>query len=211
MQYSTWLVFSGFAIICTLSPGPAVLLSVTNSITHGFAKSIFSSLGNITGIFIVSCLSVLGLGVILKTSILLFAVLKIFGAVYLIYLGIRQLRSKQNIFIKKVDKFQLEQGKLQSFIQGFIVAISNPKSILFFTALFPQFVNIEEPMVMQFFILTITFMSFSFISLVAYALGAHSVKGWFSKGSRALWYNRVSGTIFILFGLGMLRIKNRSV
>lgn len=211
MQFSTWLIFSGFAIICTISPGPAVLLSVTNSITHGFLKSIFSSLGNIVGIFFVSSVAVLGLGAILQTSVFLFTLLKLFGAFYLIYLGIRQWLSKQNIFMKNFNSFQADQGKLKSFVQGFIVAISNPKSILFFTALFPQFVDISGPIAIQFFILTMTFMLFSFLSLIIYALSAHSVRSWFSRGSRALWYNRVSGAIFISFGLGMLRIKNRSV
>jgi threonine/homoserine/homoserine lactone efflux protein len=211
MQLSTWLIFSGFALIYTLSPGPAVLLSVTNSIMHGFLKSIFSSFGNIIGIFIVSSVAVLGLGAILQTSVLLFTLLKLFGAVYLIYLGIRQWRSKQNIFMKNFNSFQADRGKLKSFIQGLIVAISNPKSILFFTALFPQFVDISRPIAIQFFILTMTFMLFSFLSLIIYALSAHSVRSWFSRGNRASWYNRVSGAIFISFGLGMLQMKNRSV
>lgn len=210
MELSTWLLFSGFALICTLSPGPAVLLSVTNSITHGFVKSVFSSLGNIIGIFIVSSVAVLGLGAILQTSLLLFALLKLFGAVYLIYLGIRQWRSKQNIFTKNFNSFQLNQGKFKCLMQGLIVAISNPKSILFFTALFPQFMNISKPIAIQFCIFTMTFMLFSFLSLIIYAISAHSVRSWFSKGTRALWYNRVSGAIFISFGIGMLRLKNRT-
>ena len=62
MEYSTWLLFSGIALIAVISPGPAVLLSVTNSLTHGFETSLFSSIGNITGIVLVSGAAVLGLG-----------------------------------------------------------------------------------------------------------------------------------------------------
>jgi len=209
MELSTWLLFLSIALVAIISPGPAVLLSVTNSLTHGFTKSVFSSLGNITGIFIVSSAAALGLGAVLQTSTLLFATLKSFGAIYLIYLGIRQWRSKRNMFEKSIEISKHNQGKCKSFVQGLLVAISNPKAILFFTALFPQFINLSKPIMIQFIILTTTFMLFSFLILLCYALSARSAKSWFVKGDRAIWLNRISGTIFITFGLGILRLRNR--
>ena len=210
MEFSTWLLFLSIALVAIISPGPAVLLSVTNSLTHGFTKSVFSSLGNITGIFVVSSSAALGLGAVLQTSILLFTTLKIFGAIYLIYLGIRQWRSKHNIFEQSIETSHYDQGIRKSFVQGLLVAISNPKAILFFTALFPQFIDLSKPIFVQFIILTTTFMLFSFLILLCYALSARSAKSWFVKGDRAIWLNRVSGTIFIAFGLGILRLKSRS-
>ena len=210
MEFSTWLLFLSIALVAIISPGPAVLLSVTNSLTHGFTKSVFSSLGNITGIFVVSSAAAFGLGAVLHASTLLFTTLKSFGAIYLIYLGIRQWKSKHNIFEKSIETSKYSQGKSKSFVQGLLVAISNPKAILFFTALFPQFIDLSKPIMIQFTILTTTFMFFSFLVLVMYALSAHSAKGWFAKGDRALWLNRISGTIFITFGLGILRLRNRS-
>ena len=146
----------------------------------------------------------------LQTSTLLFTTLKSFGAIYLIYLGIRQWRSKHNIFEKSIETSKYNQGKRKSFVQGLLVAISNPKAILFFTAFFPQFIDLSKPVMIQFIILTTTFMFFSFIILITYALSAHSAKGWFAKRDRAIWLNRISGTIFITFGLGILRLRNRS-
>lgn len=210
MELSTWLLFLSIALVAIISPGPAVLLSVTNSLTHGFTKSVFSSLGNITGIFVVSGAAALGLGAVLQASTLLFTILKSFGAVYLIYLGIRQWRSKHNIFEKSIESSKNNQGKYKSFVQGILVAMSNPKAILFFTAFFPQFIDLSKPVMIQFIILTTTFMFFSFLVLVIYALSAHSAKGWFAKRERAVWLNRVSGTIFITFGLGILRLRNKS-
>lgn len=210
MELSTWLLFLSIALVAIISPGPAVLLSVTNSLTHGFTKSVFSSLGNIIGIFIVSSATAFGLVAVLQASTLLFTILKTFGAIYLVYLGIRQWRSKQNIFEKSIETSKHNQGKRKSFVQGLFVAISNPKTILFFTALFPQFIDLSKPIMIQFIILTLTFMLFSFIILVCYALSAHSAKGWFAKRDRAVWLNRISGTIFIGFGLGILRLRNRS-
>ena len=211
MELSTWLLFLSIALLAIISPGPAVLLSVTNSLTYGFKKSVFSSLGNIAGIFVVSSAAALGLGAVLQASTLLFSTLKIVGAIYLIYLGIRQWKSKHNIFEKSVETSKYNQGKRESFVKGLLVAISNPKAILFFTALFPQFIDISKPIVIQFIILTSTFMFFSFFVLVIYALTAHSAKCWFAKRNRTIWLNRISGTIFITFGLGILRLRNRSV
>lgn len=210
MDFSTWLLFSGIALIAVISPGPAVLLSVTNSLKYGFRKAVVSSLGNIAGIFIVSGAAALGLGAVLQTSILLFTILKVFGAVYLIYLGIRQWRSNHDVFEKSSETTKNSRVRRISFVQGVLVAISNPKAILFFTALFPQFIDLSKPFMIQFAILTTTFMLYSFILLVVYAMSAQSAKDWFTKKSRAVWFNRISGTIFIAFGLGILRLKSRS-
>jgi threonine/homoserine/homoserine lactone efflux protein len=210
MELSTWLLFTGIALIAVISPGPAVLLSITNSLTNGFTKSVCSSLGNITGIFVVSSAAALGLGAVLKASTLLFATLKCIGAIYLIYLGIRQWNSKHNVFEKGLEPDKNNRLKSKSFAQGMLVAISNPKAILFFTALFPQFIDLSRPVVIQFLILTTTFMLYSFIILAGYAIGAQSVKDWFAIGNRAMWFNRVSGTIFITFGLGILRLRNKA-
>jgi threonine/homoserine/homoserine lactone efflux protein len=210
MELSTWLLFSSIALVATISPGPAILLSVTNSLMYGFTKSLYSSLGNITGILVVSIAAALGLGAVLQTSTLLFTTLKFSGAIYLIYLGIRQWQSKRIVFTQSIETPKPVQGKNKLFVQGSFVAISNPKAVLFFTAFFPQFVDLSKPIMIQFFILTTTFMIFSFLSLAIYALTARSVTGWFVKGDRALWFNRILGTIFITFGLGMLRLRNGS-
>ena len=210
MDVSTWLLFLSIALVAIISPGPAVLLSVTNSLAHGFTKSVFSSLGNITGLFVVSSAAALGLGAVMQASTLLFTTLKSLGAIYLIYLGIRQWRSKRNIFGGSVETSKDNQGKRKSFVQGLLVALSNPKAILFFTAFFPQFVDVSKPVIIQFIILTATFMLFSFLVLVMYALSARSAKVWFSKGDRATWFSRISGSIFVAFGLGILRMRNRS-
>jgi len=210
MELSTWLLFSSIALVATISPGPAVLLSVTNSLTYGFTNSAFSSLGNITGIIVISSAAALGLGAVLQTSTFLFTTLKFSGAIYLICLGIRQWRSKRMVFPQSIETHRPIQSKNKLFVQGLFVAISNPKAVLFFTAFFPQFIDLSKPIMIQFFILTMTFMIFSFLCLVIYALSARSATGWFIKGDRALWFNRISGTFFITFGLGMLRLRNKS-
>ncbi|MEM7736915.1 MAG: LysE family translocator [Deinococcota bacterium] len=210
MELSTWLLFVSFATISIISPGPAVLLSVTNSLKHGLSKSLFSSLGNITGILVISSAAALGLGTILQTSALLFTFFKFAGALYLIYLGIRQWRSRVNAFTHVPGEAVLQQSHRQSFVQGLLIAVTNPKAVLFFTALFPQFINPDTAFFTQVHILTFTFMSLSLTTLAVYGLGASSARAWFSQGQRVLWFNRISGTIFVSLGLGMLRLRSKA-
>lgn len=210
MEISTWLLFSGIALVSIVSPGPAVLLSITNSLAHGPDKAVVSSLGNISGILIVSATAAMGLGAVLKTSELLFVVLKIVGAAYLIYLGIRQWHAKNVLFSQTSVQGAQNHATGRFFLQGVFIAVSNPKAVLFFTALFPQFIDLSQPVAFQFFVLTATFMAFSFFTLLIYALGANAFKKWFAIGSRAIWFNRIAGMVFVSFGLGILRLKNRA-
>ena len=85
--------------------------------------------------------------------------------------------------------------------------MTNPKAILFFTALFPQFIKTNTPLAPQFLIMTFTFMAMSFICLMSYGLLASKAKRWFAKGSRTKWFNRTLGSIFVIIGAGVLQLK----
>ena len=207
MDLSTWLLFMGVAIVAVISPGPAILLSISNSIRFGVSKVLLSSFGNICGLLILSIAAIFGLGTILKTSTTLFLVIKLIGATYLIYLGIRQWRSKTNFFecVEK-ESTQLKSNK-RFFVEGFLIAVTNPKAILFFTALFPQFINMQASLVSQFLIMTFTFMAISFVALTTYGLLAKKTNKWLSTGQRAKWLNRTLGSLFVLIGVGLLQLK----
>jgi len=90
------------------------------------------------------------------------------------------------------------------------VAVSNPKAILFFTALLPQFMDTRSSVLPQFLILTLTFMAFSFLALMAWAWGIRRVSSGILEGRGQRWMNRISGSVFIGFGLGLLGLKNQS-
>lgn len=216
MTTSTWLLFITISLLTAFSPGPAVLLAISNAIAWGPRKTLFgSSLGSVVGIFTVSAAAMAGLGTLLHSSAWLFAALKTAGAVYLIYLGWRQWTSKNSMFDKpqmaevsdsKVQKIQKTQADLAR--QGLLVSLTNPKSILFFTALFPQFIHVESPMLPQFLALTAVFAACALSSHVVYVLLARQLQGWFSTPRRASLFNRVCGGAFGLLGLGLLRLKN---
>jgi threonine/homoserine/homoserine lactone efflux protein len=209
-MFATWMLFAAVAFAVIISPGPAVFLAISNGVAFGWRRVSYSSMGNVLGLAVVSSLAMAGLGALLKTSASVFLVVKLLGAGYLIYLGVRQWRARASVFTQDPEAASLERrGNGQIFLHGLLVALTNPKSILFFTALFPQFMRTNQALLPQFLILTGTFMALSFLSLMSYGLLAHSARIWFDNGNRSLWFNRISGSVFITLGLGMLRLKAR--
>lgn len=210
MTFSTWLVFLASSLLTTFSPGPAILLAISNSLAFGAGKAIFSSAGNITGIFMVSSVAMIGLGVVLNTSAMWFNLFKTVGAGYLIYLGWRQWTSRVNLFDRPLDPSVAPmQSNVRLFRQGVLVAVTNPKSILFFTALFPQFIKTDVPMAGQFLVLTTTFAACAVIAHGSYVLLTRQLRGWFSNPGRVKLFNRCAGTAFVLLGASVLRLRGK--
>ena len=145
MHLSNWLLFCSVALLVTFSPGPTVLLAISNAIAVGPRRAMISSMGNGFGLFIISGVAMAGMGVVLATSATAFMLLKLAGALYLVYLGIKQWRSKTSI----VADAPVAPGAANPnsfwklFRQGLTVALTNPKAILFFSALFPQWARAQ--------------------------------------------------------------------
>ena len=201
MSIHSFLVYLSFVVVATATPGPAVLFIMTQSSMHGWKKSVPAALGNIAGLFCLGLMAVTGLGTILKTSELIFNGVKYAGAAYLIYLGIRMIVRKESTFADA--GIQVGSGKnswTKVFFQAFGVAMSNPKAIVFLTALFPQFIHTGRPLVPQFALLITTLMLLSFGFLMTYAILAHQARAWLGSAKRVKRVNRASGSIFIGFG-----------
>ena len=203
-------MYLALVTVATATPGPAVLFIMTNSTLHGWRKANFAALGNIVGLLCLGILAVTGLGTILKTSELIFNIIKYAGAVYLIYLGLKLFFQKSMDFNSINSQLvSTDISSLKLFFQAFGVAMSNPKAIVFLTALFPQFVNINKALVPQFSMLIFTLMIFSFSFLMLYALLAHNAKIWLTKPNRINAINRTSGSVFIGFGVLLATSSNK--
>ena len=196
--------------VATATPGPAVLYITTHSSLYGWRKAIFAALGNILGLFSLGIIAVTGLGAILNTSEIIFSCIKYAGAAYLIYLGCRMFFQKEANFSNLTNQvFAKDISATKLFLQALGVALSNPKAIVFLTALFPQFIIAHQTLVPQFTILIATLMLFSFSFLMLYALLAHTAKAWLQNPNRIKAVNRTSGSIFIGFGILLAASSNK--
>lgn len=209
MTLQLWLMYLALVVVATSTPGPAVLFITTNSTLHGWKKSVFAALGNIAGLFCLGVIAVTGLGSVLKASEIIFNLVKYAGALYLIFLGLKM------IFQKIADLGNIEDQSMKKYIssrklffQAFLVALSNPKAIIFLTALFPQFININQPLIPQFGLLITALMFFSFFFLMLYALLAHKAGNWLKKPNRLKVFSRTSGSVFIGFGFILAASSN---
>lgn len=211
MTLDTLVLYTIVSFFYIISPGPAVFLALANGIGGDLRAVILSSLGNMLGLFLLSAISIIGLGALILTSSTLFLMVKIVGATYLMYLGLKQFKtSKAFSDPTKTTIDQTKRTGISFFTEGFVLAATNPKPILFFIAIFPQFLNIKVSLVPQFFALTIIFMSISFLSLFSYGYLAKSAKNLFSNKVGMKWFHRVTGGLFIGMGIGLLQLKNTS-
>jgi len=210
MDAHSLLAYTLVASIAIASPGPATVMALNNSIAYGARSTLWSSLGNACGLFCLSAAAMLGLGVLIASSELLFNAVKIAGACYLFYLGARQLFGKPRLLAEASDGSVAPlPSRTKLFKSAFFTAASNPKATMFFTALFPQFIDQGAPMLAQFLVLTLIFMGLSITSLSLYAALASRAKGVLTRPRFARWVSRVVGSTFIFFGTAILSMRRQ--
>ncbi|ELY2118361.1 LysE family translocator [Vibrio parahaemolyticus] len=208
MQLDTWIYYTLAILVLTASPGPSSLLCLSKGVSSGFRLALTTALGSLSAITIILTLSFTGLGVVIASSEFVFNIIKWCGAAYLIWLGIQAFRSKQNDFSKS-DSAQVSTSHVSAYTSGFIVGSSNPKAIIFFTALFPQFIDSTASLLTQYAIFAGTFVVFELSWLTFYALLGVKTSNWLFEAGRAKLFNRLTGGVFISAGV-MLSTANRS-
>ena len=202
MQFENWLAYCSIAFLATVIPGPAILLVSSHSLQFGSLRSLMTIFGNVTGLFILSSCSVLGLSTLVAISAVAFTAIKIVGAFYLLYLGIKIWCSGVKInYIEQNSQLRFNPWSLYS--QGLFVSITNPKAIIFTSALFPQFINISEPLLPQFFILVLTLMVSSLLCLFLYSLLSQKLKKGADNSISANTLGKIFGSAFIVAGGGL--------
>jgi threonine/homoserine/homoserine lactone efflux protein len=186
-----------------LIPGPAVLLMITRSAHEGTKTGIITGLGIATGDFIHVLLAAVGFSAILMTSTAAFTIVKIAGAAYLLYMGIRAILAKASS-IKMPDVVQ--ESLLKVYRHGILVEALNPKTALFFLALFPQFVNAESgTIVTQFLILGVIFVVLTVIYTTILAVFTGRIGQLIKRGTgKNRWGQKVLGLLYIGLGLQVL-------
>lgn len=195
-----YILFVAIASATIASPGPGVILTITNSIKDGFRGAISGILGVASAMLCIAIISATSVAAILSTSALAFTILKYIGSAYLIYLGIKMWRSSSSF---NVSSNNVSKSHKKKFIEGFLITLLNPKPIFFFMALFPQFINPNEAYIFQFLLLAITFSVLVVIIHFSYALFAKSARSKLSTPKGSLILSKASGTFYMLFGAGL--------
>lgn len=204
MTVQSWTIFITTVFIASIIPGPGMLLALTHGIKYGTKVTIFSALGNILATIIQACISIAGLGIILTASGIAFTTIKWIGAIYLVYLGIRSWLNKKNSFdIKNSDDSSKKIHPIKVFSEAFVLTLGNPKAILFFTALFPQFINANSLALLNIFSLLCVLSAIAFICWMLYAFCGKKIVSFLNNSFLGKHFNRVIGGTFIGFGLAM--------
>ena len=197
MTFEWWFAYLLTSIVLSLSPGSGAINTMTTAISHGYRGAAASIAGLQTGLGIHIVLVGVGLGTLFSRSVLAFEILKWAGVAYLIWLGIQQWRAAGAIDLNTLAKTQ-SRGKL--FQRAVFVNLTNPKSIVFLAALFPQFIVPDQPQVMQYLILGVTTIVVDIIVMIGYATLAQRIAVWIKGPKQMKALNKVFGSLFMLVG-----------
>ena len=205
MEISTFIVFAMTTFIVVFTPGPAAITVTAQGSGNGVLRAQYGIIGIASANAIYFALSATGIASILITSNILFTIIKWFGVAYLVYLGLSALFSK-------AGGLRVNQGNRDSaralFFKGFIVEFANPKALLYFAAILPQFLDITSPLAPQILIMGLTTLILDIIVYSAYAFLGMSivqsgVKPWIVKG-----LNRTAGGALLFSAFKMMKVTN---
>lgn len=208
MSFEHWALFLLAAIGLSLTPGPNGLLTLSHGMRFGVRPTVMVALGGVCGFLVLVGASLSGLGALLATSERAFQVVKWVGAAYLIYLGVRLWFApapSASASEKNAAATILPTGRSR-FSEGFLVAVSNPKALIFFAAFLPHFMVPGVSLITHFLILGGTFAFVEFFYEIAIAAMAQRIAPWLGKHGR--WFNRGAGLCFVVIG-GLMTRANR--
>ncbi len=199
MELHVYFAFVIAASIMIALPGPSVLLTVAHSISFGWQRAIATVAGETLGIAVQLIVVIIGLTSLLNAVAEVFEWLRWAGAAYLVYLGIRQLRSAGEHL--EFDTSAVSKKNL--FIQGLVITIPNPKSLIFIAAFLPQFIDTTHPLGLQFAFIVPTFLVITFTITSVWALVAGNARGFLRSHRVFQLVLRTAGVLMIIAGAGL--------
>jgi len=206
MPLELWLAYVATSAVVLAIPGPTILLVLSYSIAHGRQATLPLVAGVALGDSVAITLSLIGLGTLLATSAAWFTIIKWSGGLYLIYLGIMLIRGASKPLPMQTDKTD-ETSPRKLFGNAFIVTALNPKSIVFFIALLPQFIGASHPVQPQLWILGITFVVLATLGATSYALFAASIRRFLASPRAQKAYSYAGGGLLCGAGVWALSAK----
>jgi homoserine/homoserine lactone efflux protein len=207
MSIEAWLLFVATETVLCLSPGPAVLLVLSVSLTRGWHSGLQASTGILVANLFYFFLSATSLGAILLASWELFFLIKWLGAGYLIWLGLQTFFTRREAAHHAAEHPAPIRTGMGTFLHGVVAQGANPKALVFFTALLPQFVDPAKPLATQILILAVTSVLIEFGVLAGYAVLASRASGLAHRPRVASILHRLGGGLLIGAGAGLAMLK----
>lgn len=199
MSFDQLLLFISLTFFVSASPGPVMLSCMAYAGRYGLGASGYLMLGASAGNLVLMLLSALGIGLLAEQAHHLFLWIQWLGAIYLIYMGLQLLFTASAASLPNAP----QAVSRHLLTRGFIIALTNPKGLLYFGALFPVFIQPTKAMVPQFTLLTIIFLSMDLVWMLIYAKGGNVLMQWLDKPAHQRWFNRASGGLLIIAGIFM--------
>ena len=199
------IAFCATVFVASILPGPSMLLALTHGMQYGVRRTMASALGNVLVTLVQALISILGLGAVLLASETVFLIIKWAGAAYLVSMGICMLFSRDPAFGRpRPEKRPASRMPVKKmFFQGVMVTAGNPKAIVFFTAVFPQFIHPGKGYGLQCACLLSLLCAIAFVCFMLYALGGQRIVGLFSGAGIGRLARRIIGISFIGAGIGL--------
>lgn len=196
MSTATLLLFILASAVAIVTPGPTTLLAMSNGSRHGVRAAGWGMAGAVLADLILVGSVASGLGVVLAASEVAFQIIKWVGAAYLAYLGWKMLRSDSALVLPTATAMDGRAVGLSLGVRSFLVALTNPKALLFMSAFLPQFIDPQAPLLMQYAIVAGVLATINVLTMLVYAaLGARLVR--LFRGAGLRWMNRVCGGLMI--------------
>ena len=199
MELHVYFAFVLATAIMIALPGPSVILTVAHSISFGWKSAIATVAGETMGIAVQLIIAAIGLTSLLHIVAEAFEWIRWAGVIYLVYIGIKQWRSAGEVI--EFDTSSI--SKINLFVQGLIITIPNPKSLIFIAAFLPQFIDTARPLVLQFSMIVPTFLVITFAVTSVWAIAAGHVRGALQNQQAIKPVFRAAGGLMIAAGLGL--------
>ncbi|THT97595.1 lysine transporter LysE [Lampropedia puyangensis] len=220
MQWHVWFTFFIAAWVIAISPGSGAVLSMSHGLSYGWKRSSATVFGLQLGLMLILVVAGAGVGSLLIASEAAFLTVKVVGALYLMYLGIRQflqkpsssqaINSAENTLTADKQLQPAKGGTLnwkQRVLTGFFTNATNPKGILFMVAVLPQFIDPNRSLLLQLLILGVTMCAVDSMVMNGYAASASLLSRWLKSYKAQLWQNRIFGGLLVAIGAGLLTVK----
>ena len=205
MSIEVWLAFVAAAAVVLLIPGPTILTVISYSVAHGRGAKVPLVLAVALGDSTALAVSLLGLGALLKTSVLWFTVVKIAGGLYLLYLGLRLMRAGIAHTNSVADA--VPGSRLRLFANTYLVTALNPKGVVFFTAFLPQFLDPKADTARQLWVLAATFVAMAVVNATLYAVFAAAARRLLASSAAQRRFNVTGGSLLSAAGVWALFAK----